>query len=152
MFSKSILWQPVMHSRVHFSINIINIRNCNIYVQGSHTILFWCNAYNLWTFTWIVHFELNKELNKFISRNSPYFPSILISVLWLYMWYCVLYCNLINLRELHTNGYWKYIEILMKRLITNYSIFSSRTMSILETNLGYLNCFWQFDHGKTEKV
>ena len=52
-----------------------------------------------------------------------------------------MYRNLINLRELYNNGHGKYIEKLMKRLITNYSIFSSRTMSILETNLGYLNCF-----------
>ena len=47
IFSKSILWQPVMYSRVHFSIsftlhslvhfstNYIKRRHCNGYVQGS---------------------------------------------------------------------------------------------------------------------
>ena len=36
-----------------------------------------------------------------------------------------MYRNLINLRELYNNGHGKYIEKLMKRLITNYSILFS---------------------------
>jgi len=58
IFSKSILWQPVMHSRVyfnivHFSLNFIKIRNCNGYIY-----ILSCTAYNLWAFKWIVHFDL----------------------------------------------------------------------------------------------
>ena len=65
IFSKSILWEPVMHSRVHFnislilhslvhfSINFIKRINCNECIQGSYS---YCNI--------------------------AYFPSILISVLW----------------------------------------------------------------------
>ena len=61
-----------MHSWVHFGINFIKRRNCNQYFQGSYGIP--CTAYNLWTFTWIVHFELFfrlkfKELNHFIPRD-----------------------------------------------------------------------------------
>ena len=37
-------------------------------------------AYNLWTFTWFVHFELSgwKGLKKFIPRDSPNSPLIYI--------------------------------------------------------------------------
>ena len=54
-------------------------------------------------------------------QGITYFPSIIISVLWLNMRYCVLYCNLISLRELYNDWYWKYIEKLMNRLIFVFS-------------------------------
>ena len=93
IFLKSILWQPVMHSqvnfsiiitlhsRVHFSINFIKneIVKYMSRVSRDHTFLLWCTAYNLWTFIWIVHFELLFRLK---GTEQIYFPSILISVLW----------------------------------------------------------------------
>ena len=112
IFSKLILWQLLMHSRVHFSINFtlhsrvhfsINFTlhsrvhfsisftlhprvhfsisftlpsrvhfsiNCYGYVQGSLSLC--CNANNVWTLTWIVHFAL---LYRLIPRDSL-FPFI----------------------------------------------------------------------------
>ena len=53
------LRQPVMHSRVHFSLNFIKRRNCNGYFQGSYCIIvIYCICNLLWAFTWLVHFEL----------------------------------------------------------------------------------------------
>ena len=70
-----------LHSRVHFSINFIKneIVKYMSRVSRDHTFLLWCTAYNLWTFIWIVHFELLFRLK---GTEQIYFPSILISVLW----------------------------------------------------------------------
>jgi len=81
IFSKSILWKPVKHSRVHFSIDFIRRRN----YKGSYCIIVMHTVHNLWTFTWIVHFELLFKLKgteQIHTYGFSYFPSILIYVLW----------------------------------------------------------------------
>ena len=51
-------------------------------MSRDHTVLLWCTAYNLWTFPWVVHFELLFKLKGTEQiYTEGYFPSILISAL-----------------------------------------------------------------------
>ena len=50
-------------------------------------ILVWCTAYNLWTFTWIVHFELPfrlKVTDKIHTEGLSKFYSNIYSILFVY--------------------------------------------------------------------
>ena len=69
------------HSRVHLSIDFIRRRN----YKGSYCIIVMHTVHNLWTFTWIVHFEplfKLKGTKQIHTYGFAYFPSILIYVLW----------------------------------------------------------------------
>jgi len=48
---------------------------------GEDTVLMYSTAYNLWTFTWFVHFEL-KGTEKIHTERFSKFPSNIYSILF----------------------------------------------------------------------
>ena len=63
-----------------------------VHLGFSCSILLWCTTFNLWTFSWTVHFELLFRLKgtEQIHTEGSYFPSIIISVL------CLIYYLIIS--------------------------------------------------------
>jgi len=95
-------------SQDNFCINFMKRRNCNRYVLSrDYTTLLWCTAYNLWTFTWFVHFKCLfrlKGAKQIQTEGNSYFSSILISVLWLF--WSLKYLNIFSSYQMYYFGPW----------------------------------------------
>ena len=108
-----------------------------------HTVLMYSTAYNLWTFTWVVHFELPlgwKGLKKFIPRdflNSTLiyilFSLVVVQSLVSIVVYCILDNNNINDWFTGLLDYWKFVrwEITFVTFSASQYIFFVSTDSAL---------------------
>ena len=71
-------------------IILIHLKQINMFkklegISRDHTVLVWCTAYNLWTFSWIVHFELPftlKGTDKIHTEGLFKFHSNIFYSLW----------------------------------------------------------------------
>ena len=74
---------------IHYKVYLKALKNSKLkWIVKENTVLMYSIAYNLWTFTWFVHFELPFRLKD--SLNSPLIYSIL------FVWNILMFLNLFS--------------------------------------------------------
>ena len=112
---------PLIHYKVY--LTALKIRNWNEQSR-EHTVLMYSTAYNLWTFTWFVHFEHSfrlKGTEKIHTERFFKFPSI----------YSILY-DCITYLSLNTDVYWLvvYSTCTIEHAVENIAYYSFQLISV----------------------